>query len=102
MPPVTPPDLLDQVSRRPFVGYRRLHRGPQLRLEISHDSERLRIRPAGGSVPGSALSRSRARPRETWLLTVPTLHPSASATSASDRSLKYLSTSTVRCRGGNA
>src|SRR6185437_600619 len=101
-PPVPPPDLLDQVSRRLLVGYRRFHRGPQPPLEISHDSERLRICPAGASVPGPATSRSRARPRETWLFTVPTLHPSSSAISASGRSLKYLSTSTVRCRGGSA
>src|SRR5204863_7599434 len=83
VPPVTPPDLLAQVARRLLAGYRRIHRGTQPPLEISHDSERLRICPTCGSVPGSVISRSRARPRETWLFTVPTLHPSASASSAS-------------------
>src|SRR2546430_2517106 len=81
-PAARPPDLRDRVARRLLAGYRRIHRGTQPPLEISHDSERLRICPTCGSVPGSVISRSRARPRETWLFTVPTLHPSASAISA--------------------
>src|SRR6266702_8616993 len=50
----------------------------------------------------AAASRSRARPREIWLLMVPTLRPRRSAISASFMSSKYRSTSAARCRGGSA
>ena len=48
------------------------------------------------------IRRSRARPREAWLFTAPTLQPSVAAVCASLRSAKYRSTSTARCRDGSS
>ena len=74
--PVPGPDGFQQVHRRLLVVHGRVHRVPQPLLDLTH-------RPApsvGAAATGPLSCRSRVRPREAWLFTVPTLHPRASAT----------------------
>src|SRR5437899_11512029 len=84
VPAVPPDDGYDEVGGRHGVVDRGVHRGAEPVLDLGHGRFPPKWSGAGADALPAA-SRNLARARAAWLLTVPILQPSASATSASEK-----------------
>jgi len=89
MPLVRPPDQLRQIGWRLRAADRVVRRGPQPSCQVVHRWCAPFMRPGSGSPGPAVASRSRARPREIWPVTVSALRLGMSAICVSFRSSAY-------------